>query len=109
MDQSTLHPGKRKNQEPADSRALVRSGGKVPSNRSVSASDCSRGSLRLESIRMDLKRGEEANAQALMAKALQDCPNSGLLWSEAIFMEPRPKRKTKVRSRRAGGRFATLC
>lgn len=27
--------------------------------------------------------------------ALQECPNSGLLWSEAIFMEPRPQRKTK--------------
>ena len=29
------------------------------------------------------------------AIALQECPNSGLLWSEAIFMEPRPQRKTK--------------
>jgi pre-mRNA-processing factor 6 len=27
--------------------------------------------------------------------ALQECSNSGLLWSEAIFMEPRPQRKTK--------------
>lgn len=27
--------------------------------------------------------------------ALQECPNSGILWAEAIFMEPRPQRKTK--------------
>ena len=27
--------------------------------------------------------------------AMQDCPSSGLLWAEAIFMETRPQRKTK--------------
>ena len=27
--------------------------------------------------------------------ALQECPSSGILWAEAIFMEPRPQRKTK--------------
>ena len=27
--------------------------------------------------------------------ALQECPNSGILWSEAIFLEPRPQRKIK--------------
>ena len=31
----------------------------------------------------------------LMAKALQECPSAGILWAEAIFMEPRPQRKTK--------------
>lgn len=31
----------------------------------------------------------------LMSRALQECPNSGLLWAEAIFLEPRPQRKTK--------------
>ena len=31
----------------------------------------------------------------LSTVAMQDCPNSGLLWSEAIFMESRPQRKTK--------------
>ena len=30
-----------------------------------------------------------------MAKALQECPSSGLLWAESIFMESRPQRKTK--------------
>jgi pre-mRNA-processing factor 6 len=28
-------------------------------------------------------------------KFVQDCPNSGLLWSEAIFMEARAQRKSK--------------
>ena len=26
---------------------------------------------------------------------MQECPTSGLLWSESIFMESRPQRKTK--------------
>ena len=30
-----------------------------------------------------------------MSRALQECPSSGLLWAEAIFMEPRPRRKSK--------------
>jgi pre-mRNA-processing factor 6 len=34
-------------------------------------------------------------AEALLAKALQDCPTSGPLWAEAIAMAPRPARKTK--------------
>jgi hypothetical protein len=34
-------------------------------------------------------------ARSLMARALQECPNSGILWSEAIFMENKPQRKTK--------------
>ena len=34
-------------------------------------------------------------ANTLMAKALQECPNAGILWAEAIFLELRPQRKTK--------------
>jgi pre-mRNA-processing factor 6 len=30
-----------------------------------------------------------------MARALQECPSSGVLWAEAIFMESKPQRKTK--------------
>ena len=30
-----------------------------------------------------------------MARALQECSSSGLLWAEAIFIEARPQRKTK--------------
>ena len=26
---------------------------------------------------------------------MQECPTSGLLWAESIFMESRPQRKTK--------------
>ena len=32
---------------------------------------------------------------ALMSRGLQECPTSGLLWSEAIFLENKPQRKTK--------------
>lgn len=27
--------------------------------------------------------------------AMQECPNSGILWAESIFMESRPQRKTR--------------
>ncbi|KAI9128319.1 hypothetical protein K1719_001312 [Acacia pycnantha] len=30
-----------------------------------------------------------------MAKALQECPNSGILWAMSIEMVPRPQRKSK--------------
>lgn len=52
--------------------------------------------LWLEAIRNELKSGGVRDmANTLMAKALQECSTSGLLWAEAIFMEPRPQRKTK--------------
>lgn len=52
--------------------------------------------LWLEAIRNELKSGGARDmANMLMARALQECPTSGLLWAEAIFMEPRPQRKTK--------------
>lgn len=47
---------------------------------------------RLEAVRAERASGNHHNAKALMAKAMQDCPASGLLWSEAIFMEDRPQR-----------------
>ena len=31
----------------------------------------------------------------VFAVALQECPTAGILWAEAIFMEPRPQRKSK--------------
>ena len=34
-------------------------------------------------------------ADALMAKALQECPASGMLWAEAVRLAPRPQRKSK--------------
>src|SRR5690554_2226267 len=51
---------------------------------------------RLESVRIEL-RGNNANfGKAQMAKALQECPSSGLLWSEAVWLETRAQRKGKV-------------
>lgn len=49
----------------------------------------------LEAIRVELRAGMKDVALAMMAKALQECPNSGILWSESIFLEARPQRKTK--------------
>ncbi|GIY90401.1 pre-mRNA-processing factor 6 [Caerostris extrusa] len=51
--------------------------------------------LLLESIRVELHGGLKDIALNLMAKAMQECSNSGILWAEAIFLEPRPQRKTK--------------
>ena len=51
--------------------------------------------LRLEAIRLELRADKKSIALGLMAKALQDCPNAGVLWAESIFMESRPQRKTK--------------
>ncbi|XP_022245664.1 pre-mRNA-processing factor 6-like [Limulus polyphemus] len=31
----------------------------------------------------------------ILTTAMQECPGSGILWAEAIFMEARPQRKTK--------------
>jgi pre-mRNA-processing factor 6 len=53
--------------------------------------------LWLHSVR--LEANADANnkqiALSLLARAMQECPNSGALWAEAIFLEPRPQRKTK--------------
>ncbi|XP_057325398.1 pre-mRNA-processing factor 6 [Microplitis mediator] len=52
--------------------------------------------LWLEAVRNEMKPGGIRDmAYTLMAKGLQECPNAGLLWAEAIFMEPRAQRKTK--------------
>ncbi|CAM9797127.1 unnamed protein product, partial [Heterosigma akashiwo] len=34
-------------------------------------------------------------AENLAAKALQECPGSGLLWAEEIGAAPRPQRKAR--------------
>mmetsp|Transcript_40439 Transcript_40439/g.41250 ORF Transcript_40439/g.41250 Transcript_40439/m.41250 type:complete len:969 (+) Transcript_40439:134-3040(+) len=48
----------------------------------------------LESIR--LERGvNEKQANILMARALQECPNSGILWAEDISTCPQPQQKSK--------------
>ena len=45
--------------------------------------------LWLRAVRMEAKYGQKEQAMALMSRALQECPSSGLLWAEAIFMESR--------------------
>jgi len=49
----------------------------------------------LEAIRVEVRGGKQNVAMILMAKAIQECPNSGILWAEAIFLAPRPQRKSK--------------
>lgn len=49
----------------------------------------------LESIRVEQRSGNTAMARALLAKALQSCPKSGLILSQAILMEARPQRKAR--------------
>ena len=53
--------------------------------------------LWLAAVRQEKAAGEggEKAAEALMAKALQECPGSGTLWAEAVQMAPRPQRKSK--------------
>lgn len=52
--------------------------------------------LWLAAIRAEARApNNRKEAEVLMAKALQDCPGSGLLWAEAIEMAPRQQRKTK--------------
>ena len=47
-------------------------------------------------MRIEL-RGNNANmGKTLMAKALQECPSSGLLWSESVWLETRAQRKGKI-------------
>lgn len=36
-----------------------------------------------------------SESRRLLSRGLQDCPVSGLLWSESIFSEPKPTRKTR--------------
>ena len=49
-----------------------------------------------ESVRVERRANNIPQAKVLMAKALQEVPNSGLLWSEAIWhLEPRTQRKPR--------------
>ena len=51
--------------------------------------------LWLAAVRTELRAGNAKAADALMAKALQECPDSGPLWAESISMVPRPQRKSR--------------
>jgi pre-mRNA-processing factor 6 len=53
--------------------------------------------LWLESIRLERRAGNESTARQLMAIALQECPTSGLLWSDRILnIEQRTHRKPRA-------------
>jgi pre-mRNA-processing factor 6 len=51
--------------------------------------------LWLAAIRTELRGHNSKAADALLAKSLQECPNSGRLWAEAIKIAARPARKSK--------------
>lgn len=51
--------------------------------------------LWLAAVRNELGSGNHIMANSLLAKALQECQNSGILWAEAIEMEKPQFRKTK--------------
>jgi hypothetical protein len=51
--------------------------------------------LWLLSIRVELRADNLKAAQQILAKALQECPNAGILWAQAIAMDPRPLRKSR--------------
>jgi hypothetical protein len=51
--------------------------------------------LRLELITIETKVGNHAVALTKLTTALQECPKSGLLWAESIFLENRQQRKSR--------------
>jgi len=51
--------------------------------------------LWLAAIRAELRHGNKKEADALLAKALQECPTSGILWTASIEMVPCPQREGK--------------
>lgn len=51
--------------------------------------------LWLAAIRLEMRAGFKDIAMTLVSKALQEIPDSGILWAEAIFMESPKQRKTK--------------
>eukprot|EP01114_Cavostelium_apophysatum_P016856 TRINITY_DN4880_c0_g1_i1.p1 TRINITY_DN4880_c0_g1~~TRINITY_DN4880_c0_g1_i1.p1 ORF type:complete len:920 (+),score=321.96 TRINITY_DN4880_c0_g1_i1:169-2928(+) len=51
--------------------------------------------LWLLSVRVERRAGNQKVAQTMLAKALQECPNAGILWAETIDMEPLAQKKTK--------------
>ena len=51
--------------------------------------------LWLEAVRLERRSGNAKLAETLMAKALQECPSSGILLSENIMTAPRVEQKSK--------------
>eukprot|EP01012_Entosiphon_sulcatum_P018062 TRINITY_DN22807_c0_g1_i1.p1 TRINITY_DN22807_c0_g1~~TRINITY_DN22807_c0_g1_i1.p1 ORF type:complete len:943 (-),score=212.04 TRINITY_DN22807_c0_g1_i1:27-2855(-) len=51
--------------------------------------------LWVASVRIEERTGNSKLAQLLLSKALQECPNSGAIWAEAIEMEPAASKRAK--------------
>ncbi|CAJ1954872.1 unnamed protein product [Cylindrotheca closterium] len=51
--------------------------------------------LWLEAVRLESRAGNIKMAETLMARALQDCPNSGILLAETILTASRVEKKSK--------------
>ncbi|GJS86953.1 protein stabilized1 [Tanacetum coccineum] len=51
--------------------------------------------LWLAAIQTEARHGSKKEAEILIAKALHECPNSGILWAANIEMAPRPLRQGK--------------
>lgn len=51
--------------------------------------------LWLEAVQLEARSGAHALSQSLLAKALQDCPTSGILWAENIRSAPKPQQKRR--------------
>ena len=51
--------------------------------------------LWLAAVRQERAHGNGELADSTIARALQECPNSGLLLAESVRMAPRPQRKSK--------------
>ena len=51
--------------------------------------------LWLEAVRLERRAGNAKGADSLMAKALQDCPRSGVLWAEEILIAQRAEQKSE--------------
>lgn len=49
----------------------------------------------LESIRIERRSGNEKLAETNMAKAIRECPSSGILWAEDLTTCPKPAQKQK--------------
>lgn len=51
--------------------------------------------LWLEAVRLERRAGNAKGAESLMAKALQECPASGVLWAEEILVSQRANQKSE--------------
>jgi pre-mRNA-processing factor 6 len=51
--------------------------------------------LWLAAVRIEQKADNQKVAQQQLAKALQECPTSGILWAHAIASDPRPAKRSR--------------